>query len=144
MPKTIIVGYRVSELDRSREFYRALGYDEIGAVPFDDGSQLVVLKFPEEEAASIELVHRPADGPVVVGGFDHLAITVDDLAETIERLTAAGLEPGPLQLLDGEDGLKISWITDPDGYRIELVEWPAGHTDGLTAADFAQPDAPSA
>lgn len=29
------------------------------------------------------------------------------------------------------------WLIDPDGYRIELVRWPHGHPDGITAADFA-------
>jgi hypothetical protein len=29
-----------------------------------------------------------------------------------------------------------SWITDPDGYRIELVQWPVGHANGITSADF--------
>ena len=28
------------------------------------------------------------------------------------------------------------FVVDPDGYRIELVQWPAGHADGITAADF--------
>jgi lactoylglutathione lyase len=28
-------------------------------------------------------------------------------------------------------------VTDPDGYRIELVQWPPGHPDGISAADFA-------
>jgi hypothetical protein len=28
-------------------------------------------------------------------------------------------------------------IVDPDGNRIELVQWPAGHVDGITAADWA-------
>ena len=137
MQKTIIVSYRVTDLDRSLEFYRALGYGELGRVPFDDGSQLVMLKFPAEPAASLELVHRPADGPVDIGtGFDHLAIQVDALAATLEQLRAAGLEPGPEELPGGPDGPKISWITDPDGYRIELVEWPPG-SDGLTEAAFA-------
>lgn len=31
-----------------------------------------------------------------------------------------------------------SWLIDPDGYRIEMVQWPVGHPDGLTAADFAE------
>jgi hypothetical protein len=29
-----------------------------------------------------------------------------------------------------------AWVTDPDGYRIELVQWPAGHPQGMTEADF--------
>jgi lactoylglutathione lyase len=27
-------------------------------------------------------------------------------------------------------------LTDPDGHRIELVQWPAGHPAGMTAADW--------
>ncbi len=29
-------------------------------------------------------------------------------------------------------------IADPDGNQIELVQWPAGHADGMSAADFAE------
>ena len=62
---------------------------------------------------------------------------VDELATTIEVLLAQGLEPGPEQRPGGPDGARTSWLVDPDGYRIELVQWPAGHADGITAADFA-------
>jgi hypothetical protein len=34
-------------------------------------------------------------------------------------------------------GPRTSWLTDPDGYRIELVQWPPGHPDGISAGDFA-------
>ena len=34
-------------------------------------------------------------------------------------------------------GYTVIGITDPDGYRIELVQWPAGHADGITKAGFA-------
>ena len=60
--KTILFAFRVSDLDRSLAFYRAVGYTELGTVPFDDGSSLVWLKLPDEPAVSLELVHRPADG----------------------------------------------------------------------------------
>jgi lactoylglutathione lyase len=30
----------------------------------------------------------------------------------------------------------LQMVHDPDGNRIELVQWPAGHPDGVTAADF--------
>ncbi|WP_053846344.1 VOC family protein [Streptomyces sp. NRRL B-24085] len=136
--KTLFVGYRVTDLDRSLGFYTALGYAELGRVETGDGARLVILKFPDEPAASLELVHRPGAGPVDVGsGFDHLAIQVDDLATALGTLNEAGLTPGPLQYPGGAQGPKTSWLTDPDGYRIELVEWPSGHPDGLTAADFA-------
>ena len=136
--KTLFVGLRVTDLDRSLAFYTAVGYVELGRVVFDDGGRLVVLHFPDEPAATLELVHRPGDGPADVGGgVDHLAIQVDSLAATLDMLTDAGLEPGPLQYPGGPDGPKTSWLTDPDGYRLEFVEWPPGHPDGMTAADFA-------
>ncbi|MFG1664917.1 VOC family protein [Streptomyces sp. Y7] len=135
--KTLFVSYRVTDLDRSLGFYTTLGYAELGRVESGDGARLVILHFPNEPTASLELVHRPGDGPVDVGsGFDHLAIQVDTLTTSLETLTEAGLEPGPLQYPGGPHGPKTSWLTDPDGYRIELVEWPLGQPDGITAADF--------
>lgn len=135
--KTLMVAIRVTDLDRSLRFYAAIGYAELGRVAEGDGGSLVVLKFPGEPAATLELVHRPADGAVQVGdGFDHLAIQVDALTSTLDRLTTAGLAPGPVENPGGPDGPAVGWLTDPDGYRIELVEWPPGHPDGITAADF--------
>jgi lactoylglutathione lyase len=61
---------------------------------------------------------------------------VDELVTTLEMLSQAGLEPGPEQHPAGPHGPRTSWLTDPDGYRIELVQWPAGHRDGISADDF--------
>ena len=136
--KTLHTAYRVSDLTVSLEFYTALGYGQVGRVDLGDGATLTMLKFPDEEMVTLELVHRPADGPVDLGtGFSHLPIQVDNLTDTIEALTRAGVEPGPVELPGGKEGPQISWITDPDGYPIELVQWPPGHADGLTPADFA-------
>lgn len=82
-------------------------------------------------------MHRPDDGPVDIGtGFSHLPIQVDDLSATIAALSRTGIRPGSLERPGGPDGAQVSWLTDPDGYRIELVEWPAGHAHGITAEDF--------
>ncbi|MFI6679359.1 VOC family protein [Kribbella sp. NPDC050470] len=124
--KTILFAYRVSDLERSLAFYRAVGYTELGTVPFDDGGKLVWLKLSGETSVSLELVHRPAAGPVEPGGFEHLAIEVESLTTTIDRLTTAGLHPGPPEHPGGPEGPATSWLVDPDGYRIELVEWPPG------------------
>ena len=102
-----------------------------------EGASLTMLKFPGEEVVTLELVHRPADGPVQAGsGFSHLVVQVDELAATIEALSQVGLQPGSEQHPAGPHGPRTSWLTDPDGYRIELVQWPPGHPDGISAADF--------
>jgi lactoylglutathione lyase len=96
--KTLFVAYRVADLDRSLDFYTILGYVELGRVALDDGEHLALLKFPDEPVTTLEMVHRPGGGRVDAGGgFDHLAIQVDTLAATVERLTGAGLEPEPPQ-----------------------------------------------
>ena len=146
--KTLLPAYRVTDLAASLEFYTALGYGEVGRVEISpgarwadmtigDGASLAVLKFPGEKVATLELVHRPADEPVEIGtGFSHLVVQVDDLAATVEALSQSGLRPGTAERPAGPDGPQTAWITDPDGYRIELVQWPPGHPDGVTAADF--------
>jgi len=127
MNLTLHPAFRVTGLDASLPFYEALGYRELGRVDTGDAT-LVMLKLPEEQVVSLELVHRPADGPVDVGtGFSHLAFQVDDIA--------AMTDPSEIEHPDGPDGPQTSWLTDPDGYRIELVQWPPGHP-GLTAAIF--------
>jgi lactoylglutathione lyase len=107
----------------------------------DDGASLAMLAFPEESTVSLELVHRPSGGPVRPGGFDHLAVQVEDLAATLEALERNGLRPGPLESPAGEAGPRTAFLDDPDGYRIELVQWPPDHPDGLTAAMFPDADA---
>ncbi|HZI96156.1 MAG TPA: VOC family protein [Actinomycetales bacterium] len=111
--KTLFVAYRVTDLERSLDFYTALGYRELGRVAFDDGGRLAVLSFPDEPVATLELVHRPGTGPVDVGGFDHLAIQVDDLTSTLRVLTRNGLEPGPPESPGGPDGPAADFNDEP-------------------------------
>ena len=135
--RTLHTSYRVSNLSASLDFYTALGYIQVGRVDLGGGASLTMLNFPGEEVVTLELVHRPAAGPVDIGtGFSHIPVQVDDLPATLRRLSEAGLKPGPVERPGGQDGPQISWLTDPDGYRIELVQWPPGHPYGLTAADF--------
>ena len=100
--KTLFVAYRVTDLDRSPGSCTALGYVELGRVEVGDGTRLVILKFPGEPAASLELVHRPASARIDAGsGVDHRAIQVDKLATTLQTLAQAGLEPEPVQYPGG-------------------------------------------
>jgi lactoylglutathione lyase len=53
-----------------------------------------------------------------------------------DHLAAVGIEAEAPSSPNGSEGFWVSWLTDPDGYRIELVQWPSGHADGLSGADF--------
>ena len=136
--RTLHTAYRVTDLDVSLAFYAALGYQVVGRVHLDDGATLAVLKFPDEPVGTLELVHRPADGAVQLGtGFSHLVVQTEALTDTCQGFVAAGLAPEAEQEPGGPHGPRTSWLTDPDGYRIELVQWPPGHADGIIEADFA-------
>jgi catechol 2,3-dioxygenase-like lactoylglutathione lyase family enzyme len=129
------LGLRVTDLERSLAFYTALGYTELGGVPEAEFGSLTMLQLPDDPFASLELVHDSARPVEDVGAVNHLVVQVDDLDATITDLAVRGIaveppaQPGP--------GIRTSWLTDPDGYRIELVQWPPGHPAGMTSADFA-------
>jgi lactoylglutathione lyase len=128
------LGLRVTDLERSLAFYAALGYAKVGSVPETGFGSLTMLQLPDDPFVSLELVHDPARPVEDTGAVNHLVVQVDDLEAAIADLAAKGVtaepsaEPGP--------GLRTSWLTDPDGYRIELVQWPPGHPPGMTKADF--------
>jgi lactoylglutathione lyase len=136
--RTLNVGLRVSELERSLAFWTAIGYTVVGTVEETPFGRLTMLRLPDDGFVTIELVHDPAAGPVDLGtGISHLAVQVESLEATLAGLAARGITAEAPELPGGADGPRTSWITDPDGYRIELVQWPAGHADGITEADFA-------
>ena len=142
--RTLHVGLRVADLDRSLAFYTAVGYEVIGEVPATELGSLTMLKLPGDEFVSVELVHDPAAGAIGSGGLSHLVIQVEDLLETIARLAERRLRADVPTSPDGPDDVLTSWVTDADGYRIELVQWPLGHADGMTRADFPDEAPPSA
>ncbi len=135
--RTLHVGLRVADLERSVAFYIGLGYEVIGTVPDTELGSLTMLKLPRDEFVTLELVDDPGGGEVAVGGINHFVIQVESMRETAAGLAERGIDLEPPQSPDGSDDFWTAWVVDPDGYRIELVQWPAGHLDGMTAADFS-------
>ena len=99
-----------------------------------------MLKLPGDAVVALELVHRPDTGPMDPRGLSHLVVQVEDLHDTLDVLAGRGIRADPPSSPDGSEDFWTTMLTDPDGYRIELVQWPPGHPDGLTAADFPTDD----
>lgn len=137
--RTLHVGLRVADLERSIAFYTGIGYEVLGEVPATDLGTLTMLKLPGDEFVALELVHDVTTAGVEPGGLSHLVVQVEDMHATVAHLAAQGIHAEAPGSPDGSADFWTAWVTDPDGYRIELVQWPAGHPDGMTGADVADP-----
>ena len=123
---------RVSDLDRSIEFYRdALGMRELRRETFTEGKfTLVFMGYGDIASdAMIELTYNWGENTYDHGsGYGHIALGVTDIYGASKRLKTMGVkiirEPGEMTFAVDETGEKevIAFIEDPDGYRIELIE----------------------
>ena len=136
--RTLHFGLRVADLDRSLAFYTAVGYKIVGSVPETPLGHLTMLKLPDDEFVTIELVHDPNSPVEITTGLSHFVIKVESMDATISELAARVIDADKPVSPDGSDDFRTTWVVDPDGNRIELVQWPADHADGMTAADFAE------
>ncbi len=136
--RTLHLGLRVADPDRAVAFYAAVGYEVVGRVPETTSGQLTMLKLPDDHVVSVELVFDATEAGRDRGtGLSHLVIQVESMHATITDLRAKGIAVADPESPDGSADFLTTWNTDPDGNRIELVQWPAGHPDGLTAADWS-------
>ena len=121
---------RVGNLQRSIDFYtQVLGMSLLRTT--ERPAQKYSLAFlgygTNPEHAEIELTYNHGVDYYELGSaYGHIAIGVPDVAATCagvrERAAALGgaitREPGPVQ----GGSTVIAFITDPDGYKIELIE----------------------
>ncbi len=125
MAKTIHSMIRVADERRSVAFYRtAFGLEVANRYPFE-GFTLIYLSNPEQTFELELTVNEGRDKLYDLGdGYGHLAVSVDDLAAEHARFEAAGLNPGALKQMDrdGRPFGRFFFITDPDGYKIEVLQ----------------------
>lgn len=115
---------RVRDEDRAVAFYRdGLGLTRIERHAFD-GFTLIYLA-PPEGGFEVELtVNHDRDRSYAPGeGYGHLAVTTDDLEAAHAHLTALGHAPEPIRDFqkDGAPFARFFFVTDPEGYRIEVL-----------------------
>jgi lactoylglutathione lyase len=117
---------RVGDLQRSIDFYtRVLGMQLLRTTerPEQKYSLAFVGYGRNPDHAEIELTwNHGVSGYDLGTAYGHIALGVPDVAAACDRIRAAGgsitREPGPVQ----GGSTVIAFVTDPDGYKIELIE----------------------
>lgn len=117
---------RVTDLDKSIDFYtRILGMSLLRKHDHPDGQfTLAFVGYgKEEENAVIELTYNWGIDKYEIGtAFGHIAIAVDDAYKACEDIKRNGgniiREAGPMK----HGATIIAFVSDPDGYKIELIQ----------------------
>ena len=82
--------YRIGDIDRSVEFYEALGFEERRRMPIRDEAINVFMGLPGD-GDRLELTYNLGVDSYELGtGYNHIALTVDDLDGTLGELGGQG------------------------------------------------------
>jgi lactoylglutathione lyase len=115
---------RITDPEKSRSFYEALGFRFSRDLDIVPNGELEATNYffsiGGGERARADLQPRRAhlrDGTA----YGHVAIGVDDLDGTLERLKDQGIEPErpPYTVREGS---RLCFVRDPNSYRVELIE----------------------
>src|SRR4051812_37588300 len=122
MSDLIHTSYRIGDIDRSGGFYKALGFEEWGRMTIRDEAINGITGLPEDRAR-LELTYNHGVDSYELGtGYNHIAVTTTDLDEKLQNLEQQGIQPEKPPYTVSENGPRICFVRDPDGYRIELIE----------------------
>lgn len=111
------IGLRANDIEKSVTFYKgAIGFTEKRRWTTPRGTQIAVLEL-EPDAPTLAIRHMPflAQMPRIPEDLMHLAFPVDEMQSWIPDMRSRGYKVD-------EDSPRMSWLTDPDGYELEMIE----------------------
>ncbi|NBV84246.1 lactoylglutathione lyase [bacterium] len=117
---------RVGNLDKSIAFYQThFQMKVLRKKDFPDGKfTLVFMGYDDEsQETALELTYNWGVDSYDIGtAYGHIAIGVEDVYATCERIRSAGgkivREPGPMKF----GTTVLAFVEDPTGYKIELLQ----------------------
>jgi len=117
---------RVTDPDRSRAFYEALGFRFERDMDIVRNGELEATNYffgVGDQESVVELTFNHDGRTYDLGtGYGHIAIGVPDLDGTLKELAGQGIEPERPPYTVSAGGSRICFVRDPDQYRIELIE----------------------
>ena len=114
---------RVQDLDTSISFYEKLGYVEKERKGSPQGNQLAFLELPGNEVF-LELTWSEDYKTTCPEDLMHTCVGVDDIIAYCGQLEDAGIEIWPSGWKEkfSSGDRKMAFVTDPDGYEVEILE----------------------
>jgi lactoylglutathione lyase len=117
------VAIRVKDVERSLDFYvNKLGFSEMMRLDRDGRLFLIYLRITDDQYLEIfpdGEGDRAAEREAV--GYHHLCLSVPDINQAVTELDALGIER-IRPTIKAIDNNWQTWIEDPDGHRIELMQ----------------------
>jgi lactoylglutathione lyase len=117
---------RITDPEKSRAFYEALGFEFSRDMDIVRDGQVEATNYfyslgDDENVLELTFNH---DGRTydLGSGYGHIAIGVDDLDEALSQLNEQGIEPEREPYRVREGGSRLCFVRDPDGYRTELID----------------------
>jgi lactoylglutathione lyase len=143
-------GFQVADIERSIEFYRdLLGLEVMARRTITEPYIGQLVGYPGVELRSafltipgsehlLELIEyrrvprKAVDAQTANPGTAHICLHVEDLEAVHGRLLEAGtlsMSPRPVVPTHGPNrGLRVVYVADPDGIRVELLQQAPGQT----------------
>jgi len=136
---TDILGGKIKTLVRYKVYLDRLDRPENRAIALKDPNKIFNVYIELAPNQYIELFHRfdgMAEAPVrgTVAGYNHFALTVDDIFKAREELSARGLT-FTTEISKGPSETYQMWSHDPDGNYFEIMQFTdksyqvVGHID---------------
>ena len=117
---------RITDPEKSRAFYEALGFRFERDMDIVRGGEVEATNYffgIGDQESVLELTFNHDGRAYDLGtGYGHIAVGVDGLDATLERLAAQGITPEKPPYSVREGGSRLCFVRDPDGYRIELID----------------------
>jgi lactoylglutathione lyase len=125
MAKPVHSMIRVFDEAKAVDFYeRAFGLEIADRLKFDDFA-LIYMRSPSSPFEVELTVNFDRKEPYTHGdGYGHIAVVVDNLEAEHARFEREKLSPGPMRDFrhNGKTLARFFFVTDPDGYKIEVIE----------------------
>ena len=136
-------GIRVTNLERSLEFYRTIL--DLEMVSRAESARGTAVQLRDRQSGQrLELNWYPPGSPYATPytpgeGLDHIGVQVRNVFETLERLKKAGIQPVTPELASREEvwitsSFRAFYIKDPDGNFLELYDVPEESSAKSTTA----------